>query len=265
MGAIDILTDILILTVYFICIVYVLYRAFNSLEDRVIITFDSEASKTALDSQFDQWRLKNQIDVKVLPQGPRPLGPLQNLTVFIQNGYSDIQVDIDWDRSSLTRPIPVPKKPPLQLAQRIIHLIPTMTMDLFQNQASSVVNPGETLSATLATEDVLARNKDNQIIEQVTPLVSSLEKIASFPNEAQRKYSLNLVVRLKRLSEQADEVVRILMPYTFTVGLLPGSESLPFFRVLKLFEEFRITIQPFITITLIIIGMFLMIVLAAQQ
>ena len=257
------MTDILILTVYFICIFYVLYRAFNSLEDRVIITFDSETSKTALDTQLGQWRLENRIDVKVLPQGPRPLGPLQNLTVGIQNGYSDIQVDIDWDRSSLTRPIPVAKKPPLQLAQRIIHMIPTMTMDLFRHQASSVVNPGETLSATLATEDVLARNKDNQIIEQVAPLVSSLEKVAAFPNEAQRKYSLNLVVRFKRLGEQADEVAQILMPYTFTVGLLPGSESLPFVRLLKILEEFWTTIQPFITITLIIVGLILMMVLSA--
>ena len=257
------MTDILILTVYIICIVYVLYRAFNSLEDRVIITFDSEASKTALESQLGQWRLENRIDVKVLPQGPRPLGPLQNLTVFIRNDYSDIQMDIDWDRSSLTRPIPVAKKPPLQLAQRIIHLIPTMTMDLYQTQASSVVNPGEMLSATLATEDILARNKDNQIIEQVSPLVSSLEKVAVFPNEAQRKYSLNLVVRLKRLGEQADEVVRLLMPYTFTVGLLPGSDSLPFSRLLKFLEELWLTIQPFLTIAVIIFGLILMMVLSA--
>ena len=255
-------TDILILTVYFICVVYVLYQAFNSLEDRVIITLDSKALKDALEAQLGQWRLENRIAVNVLPQGPRPLGPLQDLTVTIQNSYPDIQIYIDWDRCSLSRPIPVPKKPPLLLAQRIIHIIPTMTMDLFQNQASSVINPGEMLSAKLATEDVLGRNQDNQLIEQVEPLVNKLEVLAGFSAEAHRKYSLNLVLRLKRLTEQADEVIRILLPYTFTVKPLPGVDSLPFVGIVKKVEEFWTSIQPVITITLIIIGLILMLVLA---
>ena len=254
--------DILILTVYFICVVYVLYQAFNSLEDRVIITLDSETSKVALETQLEKWRLENRIAVKVLPQGPRPFGSLQDLTVVIQNGYADIQIYIDWDRSSLTRPVPVPKKPPLMIAQRIIHMIPTMTMDLFQNQAASVVNPGEMLSARLATEDVLARNQDNQIIGQVSPLVGSLEKLAAFPEEVHRKYSLNLVIRLKQLTEETDEVVRILLPYTFTVGMLPGSESLPFIRLLRNFEGGWISIKPYFTLTLIVIGLILMIALS---
>lgn len=255
-------TDIFILTVYFICVVSVLYQAFNSLEDKVAITLDSEASKVALEAQLEQWRLENRLNIKVGPQGSRPLGPLKNLIVTIQNDYSDIQIYVDWDRSSLTRPIPVPKKPPLLLAQRIIHIIPTMTMDLFQHQASSVVNPGEKLSASVATEDILRRNKDNQIIEQVDPLVKKLEQLAGFKEEAHRKYSLNLVLRLKRLTEQADEVARILLPYTFTVAMLPGRESLPYITVLKTLEEFWTSIQPFITLILIVIGLILLLILA---
>ena len=135
-------------------------------------------------------------------------------------------------------------------------------MDLFQNQASSVINPGEMLSAKLATEDVLGRNQDNQLIEQVEPLVNKLEVLAGFSAEAHRKYSLNLVLRLKRLTEQADEVIRILLPYTFTVKPLPGVDSLPFVGIMKKLEEFWTSIQPFITITLIIIGLILMMVLA---
>ena len=254
--------DILILTVYFICVFYVLYQAFNSLEDKVSITLDSESLKTALEAQLEQWRLENRLNVKVDPQGSRPLGSLKQLTVTIQNDYPDVQIYVDWDRSSLTRPIPVPKKPPLQVAQRVIHLIPTMTMDFFQDQASSVVNPGEKLSANVTSEDVLGRNKDSQIIDQVSPLVDSLEKIAGFKAEAQRKYSLNLVLRLKRLTEQANEVSRILLPYTFTVAMLPGRDTLPFVRVLKVLEDFWTSIQPFISIVLIIIGFILLMVLA---
>ena len=257
-------TDILILTVYFISVFYVLYQAFNSLEDKVSITLDSETVKTALETQLEQWRIENQLTVKVDPQGPRPLGPLKQLTVTVQNDYPDFQIYVDWDRSSLTRPVPVPKKPPLQVAQRVIHLIPTMTLDFFQNQASSVINPGEKLSANVTAEDVLGRNKDNQLIDQVSPLVDSLQKIAGFKVEAQRKYSLNLVLHLKRLTEQTDNVARILLPYTFTVGMLPGRETLPFIKVLKLLEEFWITIQPFINIALIVIGFILLMVLANQ-
>ena len=245
-------TDILILTVYFICVFYVLYQAFNSLEDRITITLDSEALKAALETQLQRGDLDNRLDVNVEPQGSRPLGSLNDLTVTIKNDYSDIQISVDWDRSSLTRPTPGPKKSTLLLAQRVIHLIPTMTLDLFHNQASSIVNPGEKLKANVTTEDVLGRNQDNQIIERIKPLVESLDKLAGAKEEIHRKYSLNLVLRLKRLTEQVDEVGRILLPYTFTVGRLAGRESLPFVGVLKGLESFWTSIRPFITLTLII-------------
>ena len=254
-------TDIFILTVYFISIFYVLYQAFNSLEDRITITLDSEASKVALETQLERCRLENQLDIKIQPQGPRPLGSLDELKVNIQNNYADVQIYIDWDRSSLTRPTPGPKKTTLLLAQRVIHLIPTMTLDLFQNQASSVVNPGEKLSASVATEDVLSRNQENQIIERVKPVIESLEKLAGAKEEIHQKYSLNLVLHLKQLTEQTDEIVRILLPYTFTVGMLAGKESLPFVGLLKGLEQFWASIQPLINITLIFIVLILMLVL----
>ncbi|NJL87916.1 MAG: hypothetical protein HC886_21160 [Leptolyngbyaceae cyanobacterium SM1_1_3] len=217
-------TDILILTVYFICVAYVLYQIALAQEaqrdDQVDIHLNQEALMAQLAAQLQQQgraeafaaevlpsgdkpldgspflrlQLPNPrqpeadvetIDMQVLPQGMRPLQPpIKALDVRILNRSQTIQVYIDWDRSSITRLN--------NQAQRVIRLSNTMPNELFQPQVQSVINPGQLFSVAVTSESAFGRSGEAQSLEPQGPLID-LEKAIKLPQPLQI-YSLKLLV-----------------------------------------------------------------------
>ncbi|MEO0537540.1 MAG: hypothetical protein AAF215_27230 [Cyanobacteria bacterium P01_A01_bin.123] len=250
-------TDLLILTVYFICVGYVLYQMALSLEkrfeDQIAIHLDSDSLQTEVTGQIGQQGKTNRmtaevveavnglrslvlslwtspqgekpngtVEIQVLPQGRKPLNPpLQALVVQVANRNPDVQIYIDWDRSSINR---------MQgQTERVIRQIPGMPLDLLQPQVFSVVNPEQALNATIFPESLFARNAENQTLEAKAALIN-FEQVIELPDKIPKTYSLRLLVWLKRTIEEDAQAMRLLIPFNFTMEVLPDE---PAFFVLR--------------------------------
>lgn len=247
-------SDILILTVYFICVTYVIYQMALSLEaqleDQVNIRLDSDLLLAEVENQLEQQRrypLEAQImagskggpsslslvfqphspaekkppssviNLLVMPQGTRPLQPpVPAFTVQVQNQGRDLQLYLDWDRSSISRFN--------NQGKRVIRLIPGMPQDLGQPQVFSVVNGGQALSCIITFEEAFVRNA-NGLMEAKVPLVD-LEK-ATEMKPSQQTFSLMMLLWLKRTVDGDDQAIRLLVPFRFNIEVLPGKVALP--------------------------------------
>jgi hypothetical protein len=251
--------DILILTVYFICIGYVVYQMALSieadLEDQVELVPDPDSLESSVRDQLVRQgfgeksvevlaagpyplkkamtlhlalpeprnygpdgggpRDEGQIMVQVLPQGPHPLKPLSGLIVQVVNQSRNLQVTVDWDRSSITR-----------LGsdiRRVIRHTPGMRLDLALPQVTSVVNPNQFLSTAVTSEDSFGRNPETQVLQVAAPLVD-IPKVAGLKMAS---YSLDLVVQLMPFSGRGARPIVLLLPFRFSVQLLPAQAAIP--------------------------------------
>lgn len=247
--------DLLILTIYFICVAYVVYQMALSveaqLEDQIVIQLDRDMLQSAVVNQLRQQGVdgigveildagmaplakaaclslrvpiqvhdevvEGTVAIQISPQGARPIEPpIAGLTVQIVNTVPSAQILVDWDSSSLS----------LQnnLARRVIRLSPGMRMDLVQPQVYSVINPRQAFSATVTTEDSFGRNPDTQLLQPSAPLIN-LEKFITLP-PPQRSYALELLIGIKSMAS-LDQPIRLLLPFRFEVGVLPGKAAIP--------------------------------------
>jgi hypothetical protein len=153
--------------------------------------------------------------VQVLPQGPHPLKPLAGLKVQVVHQSRAIQVTVDWDRSSITRLS--------NEIRRVIRHTPGIRLDLALPQVTSVVNPNQFLSTAVTSEDCFSRNPDTQVLQAAAPLVD-IPKVAGLQMAS---YSLDLVVQLMPFSGRGARPIVLLLPFRFTVQLLPAKAAIP--------------------------------------
>ncbi len=240
--------DILILTIYFICVVYVLYQMALSveakLEDQVEIVLDTEGVPEAIAAQLAQQRryqaqaevvvdkgtsvLKitfattpgrsGAIALQVTPQGKRPLEPdVTDLSVNLVNTLPDQQVFVNWDSSSLAVLGGV--------AQRVIRRVPGRPMDLLQPQVMTAVNPGQRVSVSVTGEMLLNRTENQVALDVAKPLLP-LATLSTLPETA-RTYSLQLALWVRSLSRPELPALQLLIPLTFRINILADHVALP--------------------------------------
>ncbi|MEM8807791.1 MAG: hypothetical protein AAGF01_17365 [Cyanobacteria bacterium P01_G01_bin.38] len=187
------------------------------------------------DSNEKRWP-RNLIQITVLPQGKRPIGPeIRFLNIQIRNNTAEHQVFVDWDSSSLTYRSPQ--------AQRVIRSVPGNAVDLLQQQVYSIINPKQEFSANITTERCFEFNPENQRLEITTALIN-VQQLAEFLLEDIKKgekknggkqknnlsdklltrplYSLSLSIGIKRPTEKDTSITQLLIPFGFKVSLLPG-------------------------------------------
>ncbi|NER81932.1 MAG: hypothetical protein F6K42_20675 [Leptolyngbya sp. SIO1D8] len=240
--------DILILTIYLICVVYVLYQMALSveanLEDQLELVLEGENLQAAIAAQLQQQnryqaqaevladksgsllqltflnqdQAIGQVVLQVLPQGRRPLQPpLSDLKVNVLNNFPEQQVFINWDSSSLSVHG--------GLAQRVIRMIPGMPIDLFQPQAMTVANPGQMVSVAVTGESLFNR-PDNK-----TALASgaSLINLSNVPDmkEPMRLYSLGVLMVVRSMTNPQEQAIQLLLPFNFRINVLPDHVALP--------------------------------------
>lgn len=241
--------DILILTIYLICVIYVLYQMAlsleSNLEDQVEITLDEAALEEATNGQLQQQtlyqaqaevmkeektgpllrltfmnrdQLAGNVALQVLPQGKRPLQPPMNdLNVKIINGLPGQQVFINWDSSSLSVHG--------GLANRVIRQVPGMPVDLFQPQVMTVANPGQMVSVTVTSESLFNR-PDNKSALESTPALIDLSKVPEM-KESQRVYSLRMLMWVRSMTNPNGPAMQLLLPFNFRINVLPDRVALP--------------------------------------
>jgi hypothetical protein len=251
--------DILLLTIYFIVVSYVVYKMALSveaqLEDQIVIQLDRQLLQTSVANQLQQQGysglpvavldagppplnraaclsltipiqvqddvVEGSVAVQVSPQGTRPLEPpIGGLTVQIVNTVPSAQVIVDWDSSSLSLFN--------TLARRVIRQTPGMRMDLVQAQVHSVINPRQSFSATVTSEDSFGRSPDTQLLQPTAPLVN-LNKVIALP-PPQRTYALELLIGIQPMASPTQPLIRLLLPFRFEIGVLPDQPAIPLFR-----------------------------------
>ncbi|PSN17997.1 hypothetical protein C7271_14820 [filamentous cyanobacterium CCP5] len=254
--------DLLILTVYFICLFYVLYQMAKDVEDaidpKVKIWLDSQLLKDSVEQQLDQQE-RDDIDVsvpegggpsglvlnfldlsdeaerplgaiklQVMPQGMQTINPISALSVEIVNQMPYTQVAIDWDNSSLTLLS--------DQARRVVRHIPGLMTTLGQPQVHTVVNPSQRVSAMVTSEDAFGRNPETQALQPVTPLIN-LERVIMMPFLQPPSYSLMLLVSIYPMAAPQRQPIQLLVPFKFYIEELEEQPALPLFRWLLRFSR----------------------------
>ncbi|MGF1570622.1 MAG: hypothetical protein ACFCVD_21530 [Nodosilinea sp.] len=252
--------DILILTVYFICMIYVVYQMALSveaeLEDQVVLVPEKESLEASVRAQLERQGLAPDI-AEVLMLAPPPLKPALALRLVLpeprtfgpepeEEVKGQIMVQV-WPQG------PHPLQPvqglmvqvlnqtqALQITVdwdrssitrmnnqilRVIRHTPGMRLDLAVPQVTSEVHPNQLLSTAVTSEDAFGRNPETQVLQITAPLID-VAKLASLPAPV-RGYSLDLVVQLTPLNGRGARQITLLLPFRFKVEPLPARAAIP--------------------------------------
>ena len=142
----------ILLTVYFLCVTYVLLQIINSFNDEFSIRLD----QSDLDQQLEDYKLKDTIEVKFKFDIRYEFHKLDQLAITVSNKSKEFPVYVDWDYSSLT-----------DLdgrSRRVTRIVPGNTLDLLQNQVFSVIAPTRSLQEKIVAEDMLVRKGDDGVV-----------------------------------------------------------------------------------------------------
>ncbi|WOD40874.1 hypothetical protein [Nodosilinea sp. E11] len=255
--------DFLILTVYFICVGYVVYKMALSveeeLEDQVVLVPDGENLESAVRSQLARQGFL-ETTAKVLQSGEGPLAKAISLQLTMPEPRSmapDSDRDDDQDDGLITMQVlpqgPHPLQPLMGLTvqvinqsralqvtidwdrssitrmtseiRRVIRHTPGMRLDLALPQVTSVVNPNQFLRTLVTSEDCFGRNPDTQVLQMAAPVVD-VPKMAEL-KPPMRNYSLDLVVQLMPFGGRGGRAVVLLLPFRFAVEPLPARAAIP--------------------------------------
>ena len=152
-------TDLLLLTIYILCVTYVLYQIINSFNDEFTIVLE----KKDLDKQLEDLKLNDRVEVSFKFDKRYEFDKLKEFGVNIKNKSKEHPVFVDWNMSSVTD---LDGK-----ARRVTRLIAGNSLDLFQEQALSPVPPGTIMKEKVVAEDMLARKGDDGPMEVSKTLV----------------------------------------------------------------------------------------------
>ena len=126
-------TDLLLLTIYILCVTYVLYQMINSFNDEFTINLE----KKDLDKQLEDLKLNDRVEISFKFDKRYEFDKLKDFGVNVKNKSKEHPVFVDWNMSSVTD---LDGK-----ARRVTRLIAGNSLDLFQEQALSPVPPGTTM------------------------------------------------------------------------------------------------------------------------
>lgn len=174
--------DFVLLTVYFLCVTYVLYQIVNSFNDEFMIWLDQEF----FDEQLAAQNLQDVVGVSFKFNNRYEFDKLKNLQIRISNKSSDHALYVDWDYCALTDQYDP------QRSRRVTREVPGSTTDAFQRQVFSVIAPGKTLVENILAEDMLSR-KDAATPLQTDKTIIDFSKPDKRAPEAKKKRFKNFI------------------------------------------------------------------------
>ncbi len=216
--------DLLLLTIYFLCVTYVLYQIINSFNDEFTINLE----KKDLEEQLEKLKLNDRLEISFGFDKRYEFDKLKDFGVNVKNKSSEHPLFVDWNMSSITD---LDGK-----ARRLTRLIAGNSLDLFQEQALSPVPPETTLKEKVVAEDMLSRKGDDGPME-VSKTLLDLAKPGK-PGDALKRYndfvalqrtlqfSLSLMVRFVGEGSPATGYP-IPIKCTFTLTKLDWKAGLP--------------------------------------
>ena len=215
--------DVLILTIYFLVVIYVLYQMAltieSNLDDKVKVELDRKNLEAEVNRQLERQSQLEKLMAKVeqltykgiklppylalkvtSPSNPQmqlpiritvtPMGKMsrntthKSLKIEVHNMTDDAQVYIDWDKSSVST---------IGSTQRVVRTGIPIGSDLSRGQIFSVVNPGDLFKTDITGENCLSINPETSTLEAKKTLIDMsrvimrlsdpLDKIDSFEDE----------------------------------------------------------------------------------
>ncbi|MBL1176418.1 hypothetical protein [Pantanalinema sp. GBBB05] len=176
--------QLIIFTVYLLCIAYFLYRIINAFNDEYRIRLDEEMLK----KQLEALSLQEILGVSFKFEKRYEFDKLKQLVINISNKSKSHSIYVDWDYCALTdfegR------------SRRVTRLMPGSTLDLFQEQVFSPIAPNTTLKETITAEDVLKRRDSDPKLPvalelQVTKVLVDIKALNNpkGPDTNKRRYA----------------------------------------------------------------------------
>lgn len=235
--------DVIIVAIYLICVVYVLYQAFNSLDDQTKIAVEKiVVEKGSFDGQEEEKKLadtplKDVLDIKI-PFGDRYKFTEQPrlLVVVLINKSASFAICADWDSSSLTNYD--------GRSRRVIRMTPDRKIDLSQRQVSSMIAPGRSLTEALTAEDLLVSTADSTLAPRDALIsIDALKKASENPKtpkvlkdmyanfmsrKAPLRFSLRLILQFSEVKAGVRTEAWYPIRCDFTVEKRPWTDYLPF-------------------------------------
>jgi hypothetical protein len=160
-------TDLIILSVYLICIYYVILQAWNSLEERTVIKHEGNV--------FDYETLKDFLDVKFKFDDFYAFSKQPTkLTTTIENKSPSATITVDWEKGALRN---------FQGGdRRLLRLVSGMLeTDKTKAQTPSTISPKRNISADLTADDLVTADAETKVLSATKPLVD-IEKLAQDKN-----------------------------------------------------------------------------------
>ncbi|MGV0026425.1 hypothetical protein [Phormidesmis priestleyi] len=219
--------DFVLLTVYLLCVTFVLYKIVDSFNDEFKIELNDDDLKQHLATH----NLTEILSISFKFDTHYEFDKLDRLAISINNKSQDSPIYIDWDYCSLT-----------DLdgrSRRVTRIPPGNTIDLSQNQVFSVIAPGRTLKETIVAEDMLARKGDDGAMEIIKTIIdlNKPDKKASKKQKERYKefvegniklyFSLYLTLRLTGPNTISPTGDRTQVICNFTLTKLDWTAGLP--------------------------------------
>jgi hypothetical protein len=172
--------DLLLITIYLICITLVFVQMGASLfVEQVEIIFNADDFRQQLEAQLLQEVI--QIEFKLEPRYDRDALP-SNVEITIQNISHHRWIYVEWDYSCV---IDVDGQ-----AKRLVRVPPGSTFDLLPSQMFTVLSPGSRFKEILTSEAALKRASETGSLE----IQSALINLSKLNKDKKKKY-----VRLEKL------------------------------------------------------------------
>lgn len=216
-------TDLIIVAVYLICVVYVIRQAWDSLEERAVIKHEGNV--------FDYEALKDFVDVKFKFNDFYPFANQPTkLATTIENKSPSATVTIDWEKGSLRNFKGGDR--------RLIRLVDGMQEgDQSKPQASSTISPKRSLGVILTSEDLLEADKETKVLNATKPIVD-IQSIAKDKDAKSTysnfmlmtqplKFSLRLPLQITNIIEGSKKDIWGFVDCNFTVSRKPRIEQVP--------------------------------------
>jgi hypothetical protein len=170
--------DFVLLTVYFLCVTYVLYQIVNSFNDEFMVWLDEDDLKQQLADQ----NLTDTIAISFKFNSRYEFEKLEKLQIRIANKSGDRALYVDWDYCALSDQYD-PRR-----SRRVARSVPGSTTDLFQRQVFSVIAPSKTLMEDLFAEDMMTRKDGGTPVQASKGLLDFAKPDKKAPDAKKKRY-----------------------------------------------------------------------------
>lgn len=173
--------DILIFTVYCLCVAYALYKMRHDVDHYFSIYFQQEA----LIAQLEEQDIQDMIAIQFRLSDRYKPAQFKAFDLVVQNQSKTYSIILNWEQFVL---VDVNGK-----THRVIRLIPAMNLNLSQRQVQTIVVPQQRIEARLTIEGTLDPTENNTLSVTKPLFDKKSSKVAS---KEEKSFFLRLIIEM---------------------------------------------------------------------